>query len=106
VRLQRSHIFSKINELQVSVLSAFIVQFHEKAIEFHYEIKDLYVQNPLCTKLTKQSSIQWSTFDKIDYLTSSVRVPCNIGLNFFDARACLWMIQLLKITELFFFFHP
>jgi hypothetical protein len=26
--------------------NSLLAQFHEKAIEFHYEIKDLYVQNP------------------------------------------------------------
>jgi hypothetical protein len=37
---------SKINELHVTVQRARLIQFHEKAIEFTYEIKDLYVQNP------------------------------------------------------------
>jgi hypothetical protein len=38
-------------ELHVSVQTAFLVQFHDKAIEFHYEIKDLYVQNPFVHKV-------------------------------------------------------
>jgi hypothetical protein len=31
--------------------TAFSVQFQEKAIEFHYEIKDLYVQNLFVNKV-------------------------------------------------------
>jgi hypothetical protein len=41
---------SKINELHVSVQTASLVQFREKAIKFHYKIKDLYVQNPFVHK--------------------------------------------------------
>jgi hypothetical protein len=44
---------SKINELHVSVQTAVLVQFHEKVIEFHYEIKDPYVQNPFMHKVDK-----------------------------------------------------
>jgi hypothetical protein len=42
---------SKVNELHDSVKTAFLVQFHEKFIEFHYKIKDLYVQDPFVHKL-------------------------------------------------------
>jgi hypothetical protein len=42
---------SKVNELHDSVQTAFLVQFHEKAIKFHYEIKDLYVQDPFVHKV-------------------------------------------------------
>jgi hypothetical protein len=45
---------SKINELHVSVQSAFVVQFHKKAIKFHYQIKDLYVQNPFVHKVDER----------------------------------------------------
>jgi hypothetical protein len=42
---------SKINELHVTVQRARLIQFHEKVIEFIYEIKDLYVQNPFVHKV-------------------------------------------------------
>jgi hypothetical protein len=42
---------SKINEPHVSVQTAFLVQFHEKVIEFHYGLKDLYVQNKFVHKV-------------------------------------------------------
>jgi hypothetical protein len=43
--------YSKINNLHVSVQTAFLVQFHVKAIEFHYEIEYLYVKNPFMHKV-------------------------------------------------------
>jgi hypothetical protein len=42
---------SRIIELHVSVQTALLVQFQEKVIEFHYELKDLYVQNQFVHKV-------------------------------------------------------
>jgi hypothetical protein len=42
------------NVPHVSLQTAFSVHFHQTAIEFHYEIKDLYYQNQFVHKVDEQ----------------------------------------------------